>query len=104
MSENWIHISFAVRPDCYNMQAFCYGTCYGCGCCDKKKPDRWKNRLRYLNGELEHEQHFDAWDEDSELRALQEKNVKANIKYINRRIGVYKRLLEKYRREYGTVD
>lgn len=104
MSENWVHISFSVRPDCYNMQAFCYGTCYGCGCCTKKKPDRWENRLRYLNGELEHEQHFDAWDEDPELRALQEKNVKANIKYINRRIGAYKRLLEKYRREHGTVD
>lgn len=96
LTDGFIHISWSVRPDCYNMQAFCYGTCYGCGCCTKKKPDRWVNRLKYLNEELEQQKHFDLWDDDPELRALQEKNVKANIKYITRRIGIYNRLVKKY--------
>lgn len=102
MSE-WIHISWAVRPDCYNMMASCYGTCYGCGCCTKEKPDRYINRIRYLEEELDREKHFDLWDDDPELRAIQERNVKSNIKYFNRKIGACRGLLTKYRKEHGDA-
>lgn len=95
----WIHISWATKPDCYNLMASCYGTCYGCGCCTKKKPDRYINRIRYLEGEVEDEKHFDQWDDDPELRANQERNVKTNIRVLNLRIGVNRRLLSKYMEE-----
>lgn len=101
---SWIHITFAARPDCYNMMAKCYGNCYGCGCCTKKKPDRWENRIRYLTEELEEQINFDRWDDLPELRAVQESNRQENIKYINRRINIYKRLLDKYRKEHGDAD
>lgn len=94
-----VHISWAVRPDCYNMMASCYGTCYGCGCCTKQIPDRWINRIRYLEEELEEQEHFDLWDDDPELRALQERNVKENIRFLHRRLAIYKGKLERYERE-----
>lgn len=90
-----IHICWAVRPDCYNLEARCYGTCYGCGCCCERKPERYINRIRYLERDLEEQEHFDRWDDDPELRALQERNVKSNITFLRRRIGIYKRLLAK---------
>lgn len=100
----YAHITFAARPDCYNMMAKCFGNCYGCGCCTKKKPDRWENRIRYLTEELEGQERFDSWDDDPELRALQERNVKENIKYINRRINIYQGLLDKYREEEQNAE
>ena len=100
----WIHITFAARPDCYNMMASCYGSCYGCGCCSKVKPDRYINRLRYLQEELEEEEHFDQWDDDAQLRAVQERNVQENIKFFRRRIRIYQSLLARYRKEHGDAD
>ena len=91
----WIHITFATKPNCYNAQAWAYGNCYGCGCCSSDKKERYASRLRYFREELEERENFKYWDDDPALRAVQEKNVKADIKVFKRRIRYYaKRLRE----------
>ena len=89
-----IHIDFAVKKNCWNLEASCYGNCYGCGCCVKDKKQRYENRILYLNGMIEEEEHFDRWDDEPELRAIQEKNVKANIRFFKRRLRYYTRKLK----------
>lgn len=89
-----IHIDFAVKKNCWNMEAWCYGNCYGCGCCVRDKKQRYENRIRYLNGMIEEQEHFDLWDDEPELRAIQEKNVKANIRFLKRKLRYYTRKLK----------
>lgn len=89
-----IHIDFAVKGNCWNMEASCYGNCYGCGCCAKNKKQRYENRIRYLNGMIEEHEHFDAWDDNPEWRALQEKNVKADIRWFKRKLRYYEKKLK----------
>lgn len=88
-----IHIDFAVKKNCWNMQAYCYGNCYGCGCCAKDKKQRYESRIRYLNEELREREHFDLWDDDPELRQLQEKNVRFDIRWFKRKIRYYTKKL-----------
>ena len=90
-----IHIDFAVKKNCWNLEASCYGNCYGCGCCAKDKKQRYENRIRYLSGMIDEEEHFDLWDDEPELRAIQEKNVKANISFFKRRLRYYTKELKK---------
>lgn len=89
-----IHVDFAVKKNCWNLEASCYGNCYGCGCCVKDKKQRYENRIRYLKGMIDEEEHFDRWDDEPELRAIQEKNVKANIHFFKRRLRYYTRKLK----------
>ena len=89
-----IHIDFAVKGNCWNMEASCYGNCYGCGCCVKDKKQRYENRIRYLNGMIEEQEHFDGWFDEPETRALQERNVKANIRWFKRKLRYYEKKLK----------
>lgn len=91
-----IHIDFAVKKNCYNMMASCYGNCYGCGCCTTKKPDRYINRIKYFEEELEEKENFKYWDDDPELRKVQEKNVAADIKFYKRCIRYYQKRLKEW--------
>ena len=88
------HVDFAPGKGCWNMEALCYGTCYGCGCCARDKRERWENRIRYLNERIEEEEHFDMWDDDPELRALQEGNRSKNIAWAKRRKRYYEKRVE----------
>ena len=90
-----IHIDFAVKKNCWNMEASCYGNCYGCGCCSKDKKQRYENRIRYLNGMIEEQEHFDNWFDEPEIRALQEKNRQANIEYFKKKLAYYTKKLKK---------
>lgn len=94
-----IHVCFSTKPNCWNFEAKCYGTCYGCGCCVKDKAKLYKNRIAYLNEMLNEQYEFDGWDDDPELKALQERNVKANIRYFKR----LKRYYEKKLKEMDEV-
>jgi len=89
-----IHIDFAVKGNCWNLEASCYGNCYGCGCCVKDKRQRYENRIRYLNGMIEEQEHFDGWFDEPEIRALQERNVKANIRWFKRKLRYYEKKLK----------
>lgn len=90
-----IHIDFAVRKSCWNLEASIYGNCYGCGCCAKDKKQRYENRIRYLNGMIEEQEDFDNWYDEPEMRALQEKNRQANIEYFKKRLAYYTKKLKK---------
>lgn len=92
-----IHISLSAKPNCWNFQAIFYRTCYGCGCCVSDKLERYKNRITHLNKMLKEQYEFDRWDDDPEFKALQERNVKANIRRFKR----LKRYYEKKLKEMG---
>lgn len=90
-----IHIDFATKSNCWNIEAACCGNCYGCGCCAKDKKQRYENRIRYLNSMIEEQEHFDNWFDEPEIRALQEKNRQANIEYFKKKLAYYTKKLEK---------
>ena len=92
-----IHIDFAVRKNCWNLEAMCYGNCYGCGCCVNDKRQRCENRIAYLEEMLDQQYKFDMWDDDPDLRKIQERNIAANIR-------LFKRKLRYYRRKLAEVD
>lgn len=95
-----IHVCFSIKPNCWNFEARGYGTCYGCGCCVSDKQECYKNRVAYLNKMLKEQYEFDGWyNDDPELKALQERNVKANISCFKR----MKRYYEKKLKEMGEV-
>lgn len=89
-----IHICFSAKPNCWNFEAKCYGTCYGCGCCVKDKVKLYKNRIALLDEMLKDQYEFDGWDDDPELKALQERNVKTNIRYFKRLKRYYEKKLK----------
>lgn len=90
----FIHICYSTKPNCYNAQASAYGNCYGCGCCSRNQKERYASRLRYFQEELDEREHFKYWDDDPKLRAVQEANVKADIKLFKRRIRYYAKRLQ----------
>ena len=92
-----IHICFSTKPNCWNYGAKAYGTCYHCGCCASDKRKRYKSRIEHLDEMLKEQYEFDRWDDDSELKALQKRNVKLNIRYFKR----MKRYYEKKLKEMG---
>lgn len=77
-----IHICFMPKMNCWNRH-FPF-TCYGCGCCASEKRTRYENRIRHLEECIEEQKHFDRWDDDPEMRKVQETNVKANLRYFKR--------------------
>lgn len=93
-----IHICFSTKPNCWNFEARYYGTCYGCGCCVSDKQERYKNRIAHLDDMLKEQYEFDMWfDDDQKIKALQERNVKANIRY-------FKRLKRYYVKKLKEID
>ena len=63
------------------------------------KRERYKNRIALLDEMLKEEYEFDRCDDDPELKALQERNVKTNIRYFKR----LKRYYEKKLKEMDEV-
>ena len=59
------------------------------------KHERYKNRVAYLNKMLKEQYEFDRWfDDDPKIKALQERNVKANIRYFKRLKRYYEKKLK----------
>ena len=93
-------VDIAQKKNCYNIQARCYGMCERCGCCADDALERCKNRIRYLERELEENINFDRWfDDDPDLMALQKKNVESNIKHIRKKLARYKQKLKELEME-----
>lgn len=88
-----IIIDMAVRPDCWNHYDSYGEICVRCGCCtlEKNRVQRLKNRLAVLRDQLSEQEHFDAWSDDPEIRALQQRNNKANIAYFKRKVRYYEK-------------
>ena len=98
-----IFIDYAVSDDCINISS--YGEiCVKCGCCSRNQNyrDRLVRRIRYYKQCLEEEYAFDRWADDDWLKAIQERNAKADIVYYKRKIRLYKKLLRTTKG--GVVD
>lgn len=88
------HVSFIRRKDCWNPYEALY-ICVHCGCCSADTITRQQSRLATAKRQLQEQLEFDAWDDDPAWRAIQEKNVKANIRHWRRVIRYYETALNK---------
>ena len=86
------YIDFARKKNCWNLHEATY-TCIGCGCCSKDKKLRYQNRVRVLKRQLKSQYDFNDWVDDPELKAIQERNVKANIRYFKKKLRYYENRL-----------
>lgn len=86
-------VDFMTKEDCYNTFESYGIICVGCGCCSEKPLSRAKARLALHERLLDHDNHFDLWDDDPELRALQQKNLETNIAWNTEKISVYKAII-----------
>ena len=93
-------IDAPIRDNCWNIHDSYGEICVGCGCCSKDKKERHKARLETVKQWKEENDKFCGWDDDPELRKIQEKNVKANKQDFARRIRYYER---KVKEDEGTV-
>lgn len=96
-----MHIDYAVSEDCINIYSF-GEICVGCGCCSRNANyrDMIRRRIKYYKEMLAEQYSFSDWCENEKLRALQERNVKANIIYFKRKIRLCKKIL----RTKGKVE
>lgn len=88
-----IVIDFAKGRKCWNVYETVY-TCIRCGCCAKDKKARYKNRVRVLKRLLQEQYNFIDWNDDPELKAIQERNIKSNIRYFKKKLRYYEKLLD----------
>ena len=97
-----VHISHIPQKKCWNPYDTYGMICVHCGCCSESVTVRRKARLevakRHLQGCLD----FSAWDSDAEWRAIQEKNIKTDIRYWRRMVRYYEAALD--RTEKGKTE
>lgn len=85
-----MHICVGAALNCYALQ-WSYGDiCVGCGCCSKDADKRLLARLEYHTKLLEEKKDF-RFATDAQVRAVQEKNVAAAIKFHQRKVMELKR-------------
>lgn len=94
-------IDRGAKKDCYAIM-WSYGEiCVGCGCCAEDPVTRLTARIAYHEYCLKEDKNFNGWYDDPGIRAIQEKNVKANIEYNHRMIQTYKDELKKLEESDG---
>lgn len=87
-------VDFAVNDNCWNHYESYWEICIGCGCCSKDKATRYKARYEVCQNMIQDQLSFNGWYDEPELRALQEKNIKLNLKHFRRLSRYYKKKLE----------
>ena len=92
--EECVHICFAKGKNCWNLYETVY-SCIGCGCCSIDIKKRQRNRARVLKRLLEDQYSFKDWSDIPELKAIQEDNIKINIRYFKRKLRYYEKALSK---------
>lgn len=98
-----IYIDFAIKKNCWNLYEAIY-TCIGCGCCSKDKKLRYQNRVRVLKRQLKENYDFNDWIDDPELKAIQERNVKADIRYFKKKLRYYENCLFSMERRKDNAE
>ena len=85
--KTFLHVCHSATKNCINNDS--YGIiCVGCNACGRFNPERQReDALRMWREKLEDELNFNRWDDDPEIRALQERNHKANIEYYKAKIA-----------------
>lgn len=95
-----IHICTAVKKECWNPYDSFGEICVHCGCCSVDPITRAKARLEVSMDHLHEKEQFNMWDDDPKWRAIQERNIKTDIKILKRLIRYYsKRIQELERRQ-----
>ena len=89
------HIDIQVTERCWNLIDSYGMMCIGCGCCSKDKHKRYASRIRTLERWISDQENFELWDDDPDGRALQERNIKANLRHFKRQLRYYKRMADK---------
>lgn len=84
---------FSVEDNCWNFRDSYGEICVRCGCCSNNKKIRYRARIKCLEHWIKEEKHFDRWADNKDLRALQERNIKSNIKCYRRQLRYYKKRL-----------
>ncbi len=83
-----LHVCRSAKKDCY-APSLSYGEiCVGCGCCQAPGPKRDKARLAHWEGAWRANEAFDNWF--PEWREVQERNQRANRRYIGVRLRYYR--------------
>lgn len=90
-----MHIDYAVSDDCINVNSF-GEICVGCGCCSRNPDymDMIRKRIKHYKEMLEKEYNFSEWSDNEKTRALQERNVEANISYFKNEICTCEKILK----------
>lgn len=83
-----LHIDFIPNKDCWNRYE-AFHSCVHCGCCGEDIDKRTESRILVLQRLLKEEYEFDRWADDPALRALQEENIRLNIRYFKRMLSYY---------------
>lgn len=88
-------VDYATSVDCWNPHESYGEICVGCGCCSKDKTTRYKARYELCQRMIEELVSFDGWFDDPEVRALQEQNIKTDLKYFRGRMRYYKKMMKR---------
>ena len=83
-----------VTDKCWNLYDSYGEICVHCGCCSRDPVKRANARYELCLERIAHLNASDGWYKDPEIRALQERNIKKDLKYFNRRLRYYKKRLE----------
>ena len=84
------HIDTAVIDRCWNLIDSYGEICVHCGCCSPDKQKRYASRIAVLERWIEKQEKFGGWDDDPEMKALQERNIRSNLKHFRRMLRYYK--------------
>lgn len=82
-----------VRDNCWNLYDSYGEICVHCGCCAKDKATQYKARIECLKCWLAEKEAFNGWDDSPAFRAVQESNIKQDIKAYKRQIRYYEKKL-----------
>jgi hypothetical protein len=87
-----MHISFSADSKCYAIH-WSYGiVCVGCNCCgriDSSTEARGRARLEYWRDRLRHDEEFNYWFDNPEIRTIQERNNRINLAQAKRQVKYY---------------
>lgn len=89
-----LHISYSTNKNCINPESFgviCV-KCNGCGKIDETT--KYQSQLKIYERQLEERYNFDRWADEEDLRKIQEKNIKSDIKYLKQKIEEIKKKIE----------
>lgn len=89
-----VMIDYAVSKHCWNPYESHGEICVSCGCCSKDKATRYKARYELCKRLIEDLVSFDGWFDEPELRDLQKRNIKTDLRHFRRRMAYYKKRLE----------
>lgn len=85
------HIDRPIAKRCWNPYDSYGEMCVHCGCCSPDKAVRYPARIELLERQIADFENFDRWMDDPEWRAVQEKNIKENLRYFKRQLRYYRK-------------